>query len=736
MFNKYPYTDFHELNLDWFLEEFKKVTDKVTDLDATVQEFTQFVTNYFDNLDVQEEINKKLDELVADGTIASLLQPLVDAALSTVNNELNDQSAKITLLESRMDSFVHLTDGSTTGDAELADARIEYDGTTAATAGDAIRAQAEFCSDKASVLSDGKIISNNFTQYDRWDFMSIPSAANLPGIDITNVYSYLIASSLAGGTTRPIKIRDYEGNLLYDITFDNGSATSGMQAVFFDKDGRYDSYVQAPSFDPANLPATAYYVIVRIYENHSQKLFITPKTTIDIPDWFTVKNTPVKDYIVTNRVTTGYSIVEHYYDFYSLDNASFIARLQALNTSGTWSGNVYTSPNGGIITVNADNTITADNTLGSGTLAFWFPGFPMTAGDEIYLVTKSTARVSFYRGTTSILPQVDGVYKYTAGTTSPNYRFALRVAIGDSGTLDWLKAETELSVNERIDMIQGLVYNVGPGLDFDDYTTCIRALQGDDRPKTIYIHSGTYDIFTETGGAAYWTTITDPTLNWRDVCDVIPPNTTIIGKGDVVLQFAPAGTDITSVAADLVSPVNISGTCTLENVTVVADNCRYGIHDETSGLSQYTGAVKKYKNVNILRYSTDSVGSHRDAYACGFDDEMQFEYENCNFYVDKTGSAFRFHDRSVCRCTITANNSVFDGGATMRSAVRLEDVSYNSASHTKFTMANCYLGGRVHELDSSPGGRNPFDITLLNCSNVPIQIDTAVNPYPPKVYTI
>ena len=46
MFNKYPYTDFHELNLDWFLAEFKTVTDKVTTLDATVQEFTEFVTNF------------------------------------------------------------------------------------------------------------------------------------------------------------------------------------------------------------------------------------------------------------------------------------------------------------------------------------------------------------------------------------------------------------------------------------------------------------------------------------------------------------------------------------------------------------------------------------------------------------------------------------------------------------------------------------------------------------------
>ena len=81
MYNEYPYTDFHELNLDWFLAEFKQVHDHVDDLDATVTEFTQFVTNYFDNLDVQEEINNKLDALVADGTIADLLLPLTTEAV-------------------------------------------------------------------------------------------------------------------------------------------------------------------------------------------------------------------------------------------------------------------------------------------------------------------------------------------------------------------------------------------------------------------------------------------------------------------------------------------------------------------------------------------------------------------------------------------------------------------------------------------------------------------------------
>ena len=145
--NKYPYTDFHELNLDWFLAEFKKVTDQVTTLDATVQQFTEFVTNYFENLDVQEEINNKLDQMAADGTLAALIQPLFDAYKVEIDNEVNiqnqtigSQNQRIDVLEGRMDSFATLTEGSTTGDAELMDIRVGADGTTYASAGDSVRA--------------------------------------------------------------------------------------------------------------------------------------------------------------------------------------------------------------------------------------------------------------------------------------------------------------------------------------------------------------------------------------------------------------------------------------------------------------------------------------------------------------------------------------------------------------------------------------------------------------------
>lgn len=76
MFHDYPYTDFHELNLDWLLAEWKKflneyvaLNGRIDDMETTIGEFR----NYFDTLDVQEEINNKLDEMMLDGSLETLL---------------------------------------------------------------------------------------------------------------------------------------------------------------------------------------------------------------------------------------------------------------------------------------------------------------------------------------------------------------------------------------------------------------------------------------------------------------------------------------------------------------------------------------------------------------------------------------------------------------------------------------------------------------------------------------
>ena len=90
-YNKYPYTDFHELNLDWIIERVKKLTEDwastLEEWNSTEEQWQQlydYVHDYFDNLDVQQEINNKIDAMITDGTFAAITTPIIDAKVATM----------------------------------------------------------------------------------------------------------------------------------------------------------------------------------------------------------------------------------------------------------------------------------------------------------------------------------------------------------------------------------------------------------------------------------------------------------------------------------------------------------------------------------------------------------------------------------------------------------------------------------------------------------------------------
>lgn len=140
-----PYTNFHELNIDWFLNEFNKVlaewsamNKRFSDLNAAFNDLRNYVHDYFNDLDVQEEIDNKLDSMAKDGSLYDIIRKYTDPIV-------NGQDAKIKVLENRMNTFASLPEGSTSGDAELIDIRVPASGFNGnmpyPSAGDAVRGQ-------------------------------------------------------------------------------------------------------------------------------------------------------------------------------------------------------------------------------------------------------------------------------------------------------------------------------------------------------------------------------------------------------------------------------------------------------------------------------------------------------------------------------------------------------------------------------------------------------------------
>lgn len=103
----WPYSNFHDLNLDWTLQtvknlavEWAQVQKDWENEQQAFEDFKQYVNNklsdfqdWFDNLDVQQEINNKIDDMAQNGELLSIIQ-------NTVQNKT--QQATDTWLQQHM----------------------------------------------------------------------------------------------------------------------------------------------------------------------------------------------------------------------------------------------------------------------------------------------------------------------------------------------------------------------------------------------------------------------------------------------------------------------------------------------------------------------------------------------------------------------------------------------------------------------------------------------------------
>lgn len=67
----------------------------VLELQNLYVELKNYVDNYFNNLDVQNEINNKLDEMTQDGSLTSLIKNYVDPFISSQNTKINQIDNKV-----------------------------------------------------------------------------------------------------------------------------------------------------------------------------------------------------------------------------------------------------------------------------------------------------------------------------------------------------------------------------------------------------------------------------------------------------------------------------------------------------------------------------------------------------------------------------------------------------------------------------------------------------------------
>lgn len=85
-YQNFPYSNFHELNADWILEQVRDCVEKVKDLGLSFEQLKDYVNNYFSSLDVDSAIAAEIQRLIDNGTIGALINQTL---LGDINNKVD-----------------------------------------------------------------------------------------------------------------------------------------------------------------------------------------------------------------------------------------------------------------------------------------------------------------------------------------------------------------------------------------------------------------------------------------------------------------------------------------------------------------------------------------------------------------------------------------------------------------------------------------------------------------------
>jgi hypothetical protein len=90
-FSNFPYTDFHNLNLDWVLATTKDLNTKWDDYYTQWNKWQADVQNYIDNLDYTTAIDNYLDALKESGEVSDIIDTwLTDYGIITIGDSYGD----------------------------------------------------------------------------------------------------------------------------------------------------------------------------------------------------------------------------------------------------------------------------------------------------------------------------------------------------------------------------------------------------------------------------------------------------------------------------------------------------------------------------------------------------------------------------------------------------------------------------------------------------------------------
>ena len=99
------------------IEDVSDAEDNIAALHNAYDELEGYVNNYFDNLDLQTEIDNKLDKMAINGTLTALISPLIPNAVSSWLSNNVDPVGSAVVVDSTLSVTGAAADAKVTGDS-------------------------------------------------------------------------------------------------------------------------------------------------------------------------------------------------------------------------------------------------------------------------------------------------------------------------------------------------------------------------------------------------------------------------------------------------------------------------------------------------------------------------------------------------------------------------------------------------------------------------------------------
>lgn len=546
---------------------------------------------------IQNNIDGTITLIPEAGTIYEPGTPLNAANLNALGSQLEDipkqsyitdkaTKSEVEVERKRIDNFTKLSEGSTTGDAELIDGRIGIDGNIYNNIGEAIRRQLNTLNEDIDNISDTShqllLDINKSTGY--YDIIN----GELKTYSSGNNYKYT-----------PIKVKSGKTYSLYKLYTP------------------FVVYYDGTSYTKVNTNSITHFSMIftppkdgLLYVTVSQYWIGTAMVTdyIGIP-------TSVIEGVIKNKINNLYLPNKSI----SIENTDFItSNKQLLKVNNSIKGKYYNR---------------TDDQLSNNIDYNYFKPISIKKG-----VTYNYQNINHYysmyydfvNATWSPLNNTDSTLTGTSGSFTPendglvfitvhnNYLGKTAMFCDDDIPSNYIEGDYNILFNNT-NIKSEYVVDINSTGDFTSLRTCLETIKpSKNNPVTVKIKKGTYDI------RSYYS---DDEWNSNLFYGLlIPDYTTLIGVGNrEEVIITASSTDL----KELISTLNLKNTSSMENLTVVANNIRYAVHDDWADNNEngYKRNVKNcvFKGTNLKYYVTYGAGAKQGA---------DIIFEDCLFIND------------------------------------------------------------------------------------------------------